>query len=1178
MNAAARIWMVGKNSGNSFAKIAGALSLALFLSVVPLLANPPEVTGQWDFDQGDLRATVGTDLEYVQDTQNITAFPWVTINGQPARVMAFGSNSVTQGFYLRHGASPNGGGEFVNQYTLIMDVMYPAQSTDQWRALFQTDPFNHLGNDAEFYAGNEHTLPDAGGIGTENLFNGHLLADTWYRIAFAVDLTAQGNAQLTKYINGTKVASQPLSGGVDGRYALGPTALLFTAGMGSGGLTPSGFVNSIQFVNGCMDAASIAALGGPVAAGIPPGDAVVHLSIVTNRSASITLNCTGGHGPFQFQKATRLVNPDWQDISTAGTNRIITVSTTDGFTLYRVREIRPDIQIGQLASGEEAIPTAQILRAAGRQVQFNGRPVDLVLSPNGNTVFIKNQGNLLALNATNWYLYQSLAYPTNGASMHGIAMSKDGAHVYVTSSGAELFVADVAADGSLAWSRTIVIPGYYPDPTGLAISPDGTRAYICAGRINALSVVDLASGTVTQQIPVGIAPWDVVLSPDGTMAYVSDWGGRYPGTNDLTADSAGTRVVVDNRGIAASGMVSFVDLIQNVEIAQVPTGLHPSDLELSPDGATLYVANANSDTVTVINTSNATVRETILARPDPTLPYGSAPNALALGKDGTTLFVALAGNNAVARFELPNAQHTNSLLQGCIPTDWYPAGLVTDSNYLYVANVKGLGSRAEPNYSTFHNVLDCRGTANKIPLPSAETLSKYTARVQENGRVPRMLQATVPGTRYKSSPVPVPAHYGEPSVFKHVLYVIKENKTYDQVFGDIPQGNGAPGLCVYPQFITPNHHALAKQYVLLDNFYCNGVLSMDGHSWATEGNSTDHFEKSFGGFGRSATQGIDALTYSSSGFIWNNVLSHGLSFRNFGVLANSGINPSSATWLQIYADYTNQLRQITFNQYIGIAPLIPYSSTNTPGFNFRIPDVVRADGFIKELNMAQSNGFWPTFTMLYLPSDHTTGSSPGFPTPQASVADNDLALGRVVEAVTKSIFASNTVIFVIEDDPQSGYDHVDGHRSLCLVISPYTKRGKTISNFYNQTGVLHTMEQIMGLPPMNQMDAMGPLMTECFTDTPDFTPYTALPSNIPLDTMNPGTLGSMSREERYWANKSLRLDFTKPDAADDNELNRIVWHSVKGNARYPSKWAGAHGRGLKKLGLALDRSRKDDDD
>jgi len=281
----------------------------------------------------------------------------------------------------------------------------------------------------------------------------------------------------------------------------------------------------------------------------------------------------------------------------------------------------------------------------------------------------------------------------------------------------------------------------------------------------------------------------------------------------------------------------------------------------------------------------------------------------------------------------------------------------------------------------------------------------------------------------------------------------------------------------------------------------------------------------------------------------------------------------AATWSQIYSDYLNHTHAIRYVQNIGIASLRPYSSTNVPGWNMGIPDVVRAEGFIKELNEAQSNGMWAAFHLLYLPNDHTGGP----PSPRAQVADNDLSLGQVVEAVSKSIFWTNTVIFVIEDDPQSGYDHVDGHRSICLVVSPYTKRGQVVSTFFNQAGVLHTMERILGLPPMNQQDAMAPLMFECFTNVPNFTAYTALPNNVSL-TEGIANSGALSPPQRYWAKKLRRLNLTRPDRIDDDVFNRYIWFTIKGDAPYPAEFVGGHGKGLKQLGLVLDKNQKDADD
>ncbi len=1143
---------------------AGAvLSSGAFLTVYELA-----VTGQWDFDHGDLRATVGADLEYLGNTADQTVFPQINILGQPARVMEFGSHSADQGFHLRHGGRPNGGGHFINQYTLILDVMFPEASSGQWRALFQTDAFNHSGNAAEFLVGDNAAQPSANGLGAENQFDGALAPDTWYRIVFAVDLAAPASQQLQKYVNGALVGSQSLAGGVDGRFALGPTALLFTAG--NIGFSRPGFVNSIQFVNGWLSPTAIAALGGPTAGGLPPGNAALRVQSINQNAEALDLTWVGPEGPGKLQQTSNLVNPAWQDVPGAGTNRTVRLPVAGDNNYFRVQQQLADIMVGMLPDGQQSLPSKQILRAAGRQIQFAGRPVDLALSPDGAVAYIKNINSLLVVDTASWRVLQTLSFPGGGASMHGIAVSPNGTRVYATGAGNELYDWVVANDGIVSFARTIAMPGG-SDPCGLAISADGSKAYVCLSIANKLAVVNLATGTLSQQIPVGIAPWDVVLSPDGNTAYVSDWGGRFPVAGDLTAPSAGTQVVVDSRGVAASGAVSVVNLLSGLETAKITTDLHPCDLDLSADGTTLYVANANSDTVTVIDTATRTVKEMVLVRPDPSFPYGSASTGLALSRNGETLFVTSGGNNAVAVVELPNAQHTNSLLRGFLPTDWYPGSVVADSNSVYVANVKGLGTRQGQPATTSWQIGAHLGSANKIPIPDAEALSKYTAQVFEDGRVPQIRQTQLV-KRAGQPPVPVPARVGEPSVFQHVVYILKENKTYDQLFGDLPQGNGDSNLCIYPRFVTPNHHALAEQYVLLDNFYCNGVNSADGHSWSTEGNVTDHLEKSFGGFSRSYTFGDDPLTYSSTGFIWNNVLRHGLTFRNYGEMDYASTSPS-ATWAQIYRDFTNGTGAIRYVQNIGVASLRPYSSTNVPGWNMGIPDVVRAAGFIKELNAAQANGVWAAFHLLYLPNDHTGGP----PTPRAQVADNDLSLGRVVEAITKSVFGSNTVIFVIEDDPQSGYDHVDGHRSICLVISPWTKRGQVISTFYNQAGVLHTMQRILGLPPMNQQDAMSPLMFECFTNSPNFTPYTALPNNIPLDE-GVAMAAAPTRKQRYWAKQLAKMDFSRPDRINDDLFNRYVWWTVKGDAPYPAKFVGGHGKGLKQLGLVLDPQSVNDVD
>jgi len=414
-------------------------------------------------------------------------------------------------------------------------------------------------------------------------------------------------------------------------------------------------------------------------------------------------------------------------------------------------------------------------------------------------------------------------------------------------------------------------------------------------------------------------------------------------------------------------------------------------------------------------------------------------------------------------------------------------------------------------------------------------------------------------------------------VFEHVVYIIKENRTYDQVFGDLPQGNADPELCMFGREVTPNHHALAEEFALLDNYYCNGVLSADGHAWAMEGYATDYLEKSFGGWTRSYPfAGDDPISYAATGFIWDHVLLHGLSFRNYGEMSETTPQPRDAKFLDIYEDYQNKAGKITFQHEMGIETLRRYSCPESPGWNMRIPDAIRADVFLKEFEQFEKAGNWPNLVIIYLPSDHTSGTRPNNPTPRAQVADNDLAVGRIIERISHSRFWPKTCIFVNEDDPQAGFDHVDGHRSLCLVVSPYTKRGAVVSQFYNQTSVLHTMSQMFGLPPMNQMVALAPLMTDCFTTKPDFKSYQCRPNQIPLDEMNKPT-AKLDAAEYYWAMKSVEQNLDEVDRADEDTLNRIIWHSVKGaDTPYPVELAGAHGKGLSKLGLRL--GGKEDED
>ncbi|MEI6431912.1 MAG: bifunctional YncE family protein/alkaline phosphatase family protein, partial [bacterium] len=609
-------------------------------------------------------------------------------------------------------------------------------------------------------------------------------------------------------------------------------------------------------------------------------------------------------------------------------------------------------------------------------------------------------------------------------------------------------------------------------PCGIAANADESRLYVCLSRNNTLAEIEIASGKIIREIPVGVAPYAVTLSPKGDIAYVSVWGGRPPVKGEREADSSGTPTRVDERGVALRGGVSFIDLTVGKSIALTETGRHAGALALSLDGKSLYVANANDDTVSIVNAASHRILKTFTVRQDTVLPYGSQPNALALSTDGAMLYIACGGNNAVASLNLVAGK-----IQGWIPAGWYPGALLIKEGTLYIASTKGFGSRGEPaNKDTKGmNVYQYLGVLQRMNTPSDREYATLTAQALADSRMVDA-QRDREKRRLDAVHVPVPERVGEPSSIKRIVYIIKENRTYDQVFGDLKQGDGDPSLCLYGRKITPNHHALAEQFVLLDNFYCNGVLSADGHSWATEGNNTDHLEKAFGGFTRSYTFGDDALTYSSTGFLWDKILDKGLSFRNYGEMDYTDEKPD-VSYAAILKDWQDKTGKITFTHKIGIERLKKHSSPDAPGWNMDIPDVVRADVFLRDLKKWEKSGELPNLTILYLPNDHTTGTTPGDPTPQAYLADNDLALGRVVEGVTRSRFWKDACIFVVEDDPQAGFDHVDGHRSLCLVISPYTRRGVVISDFYNQTSVLHTIGRILGVSAMNQQDAAAPLMT-----------------------------------------------------------------------------------------------------
>jgi YVTN family beta-propeller protein len=815
-----------------------------------------------------------------------------------------------------------------------------------------------------------------------------------------------------------------------------------------------------------------------------------------------------------------------------------------GFTAFGQNNLGTRM-VGQQPDGSILVPTNQLLRPAGFQIQMPGRPVDLVTSPNEKWLAVKNRKSLDLIRVSDRAIMQTLPYGQSGASFTGICFSDDGRKIYVTDAKNRIRIAKLGLNNILSWEEAIMLPdapvGGNPVPGGFVVVDSLQKIFVTLSRSNTLGIVDLDDYSV-QAINVGIAPYDVLLY-SAKKAFVSNWGGRRPKEGETTYNSSGSQVLVDPKtGIANNGSISVIDLETGKEVKIIEVGLHPNEMIFSPDKKKLYVACANSDKVFVINTETDKVTGEISVHLDKNIPFGSSPNALAISKDGSRLFVANGTDNAIAVVDLNSHK-----IKGFIPTGWYPGAIFMDKkeNYLFVANVKGIGSRNQRTDRKGLNTHDHMGSVSIIPIPKNAELAAMTETVKQNNSFAYLLEQMNISFSLKTK-VPVPVVPDQPSQIKHVVYIIKENRTYDQVFGDMPQGNGDSSLVHFGRLVTPNHHALAEQFVLMDNYYCAGILSADGHQWTDEAYVTDYIEKFFGDFTRSYPyDGDDAIAYASSGFIWDNVLKHGLTFRNYGEFVDAEITPSDATFSDMYADYLNGTNKVKIRAKANLAQLRPYLCKTYVGFPNTVPDVYRAKEFIKELKKIEKDNNFPNFVIMLLPNDHTSGTRPGRPTPRAAVADNDLALGQIVEAISKSTFWKETCIFVTEDDPQAGLDHVDGHRTVGLVISPYTKRGKVISKYYSQINMVRTMENMLGIPPMNQFDATAEPMFECFTNKPDFSTFKALPSNIPLDELNP-TLQSLSGKQLYWAKKSLEQDLDELDRIEENTFNRIIWHAVKG--------------------------------
>jgi YVTN family beta-propeller protein len=853
----------------------------------------------------------------------------------------------------------------------------------------------------------------------------------------------------------------------------------------------------------------------------------------------------------QFQKNIKSYRIFMNKIKNSITCLFLVLFFISGFIIQDQNTITSQ-KVGIQPDSSILVPTNQLLRPAGFQVYLPGRPVDLALSPDEKLLIVKNKSDIDLIRVADRSVLQTLPYQQSGGSFSGILLSADGHHVFVTDAKDRICIAELDKSNVLHWNKPIILPvpsvGGSSVPGRLAFNKAGDKIYVTLSRNNSLAVINLTDTSVVE-IPVGIAPYDVIIASP-SKAYVSNWGGRRPLESESSYNSSGSQVLVDPKtGIASNGAISVVDLDLNIQKKIIDVGLHPCGMVFSPDREKLYVACANSDIISVINTDTDQVIDKISVHMQADIPFGSAPNALTISPDGKYLYVANGTENAVCVIQTgPSVQ-----ILGYIPTGWYPGSVLLNKSgkMLFVANVKGTGSRNQRTDRAGYNSHDHMGTVSIIPVPDRKKLDRMTGIVHHNNSWSHMLKELHPAAG-GAKKTPVPQLPGQTSLFKHVVYIIKENRTYDQVFSDMAQGDGDTSLLEFGREVTPNHHLLAETFVLMDNFNCSGVLSADGHQWTNEAYVTDYLEKFFGDFTRSYPyDGNDALAYASSGFIWDNVLDHGLTFRNYGEFAKTIFEPANATFIDMYQDFKNGTGKIKIQAKANLERLVPYLCPSYAGFTNRVSDVYRAAEFIKEFKEFEKKDNFPNFVIILLPNDHTSGTRPGMPTPEAAMADNDLALGQIIESISGSKFWKETCIFVTEDDPQAGLDHVDGHRTVGFVISPYTKRGKVISTYYSQINMVRTMENILGLPPMNQLDLTAEPMIDCFSNKPDFTPYKAVKNNIPLENLNIA-LVNLKGKQRYWAQKSLEQDLDDADRIDEDVFNRIIWYAVKGyNRLYP---------------------------
>jgi YVTN family beta-propeller protein len=838
------------------------------------------------------------------------------------------------------------------------------------------------------------------------------------------------------------------------------------------------------------------------------------------------------------------------------------------------------------------MPFNRLVRSAGKVITFGdpgqeNHALDFSVLPDGKHVAVEDRSGFAIVDVQTREIVYRWTYRDDASSQVkglmstycGIKSFSYNGQIYLvwgagTNRSSALMMAAWDSSGVkklTTMPMAAVAPAVTALPNDIAVQMEGgvPFLYVLLNGNNQLLKIRFPDMQVLWMVPTGEAPYGLKIIAN--KVYVTNWAGPIVTNNSLEHAGTpwGSAYTNPVTGATARGSLSVYDALNGSLLKELSLGLHPNAIVSSPDSSFLYICNGNSDNVSVVDVRRAEVVDSIpvgLFGGSITY-YGSSPTALAVDQSGTNLYVANGFDNALCLVRLGAGVSTGgrgkTAVRGYIPTEAYPGGIVLSGNDLYVANIEAKGSRVltpvhemkaytatgEPmNGYTIHQEL---ASISIIPVPGESELKAYTKQVQEQSLMFR-LTLTNRAPRSGVAPRPVPERIGEPSVFKHVIYIIKENKTYDQVLGDIPQGRGAPGLCIYGDSVTPNQHQLVRQFVLMDNYYASGKCSAEGHQWADAAMASDYIEKCVRAWFRSYPhRQDDALVYNRNGFIWNDALDHGKKVRVYGEACTTHYD-NSLKWGDIYSRYLDHVDQGFYNTTT-IGRLKPIISPDYPDCdNLVFTDQIRADIFIADLKRAEQTAgdSLPDLMVLSLPNDHTSGTSPNFPVPQAMVADNDLAVGRIVDAVSHSRFWDSTVVFVSEDDSQSGWDHISPYRTTGMVISPYSVMGKVIHTNYNQTGMVRTIEQILGIPPMNVIDATALPMFDCFGDQRTEAAYSHVPNLIPLDKMNHGMVG-LTGKAAYYARLSANRVFKEVDGGEDELMNKILWWAAKGSAPYP---------------------------